>query len=413
MKKIITALANPMLNNELKKQKDFIIIGNDIQYQDGVKEVLEKEKNIDFLILSEILPGENKIEKLIEYIKKVNPNINIIIILENKKEELEKYLYSKNIYYILYNKTEITEIINLIKNKKEDESEKIKKELNELKQIIINQNNKEINNKRNKIIRKIKSKKNNKINNLKKEIICILGSSGAGKSIFTVNLANSLIYSKQKILIIDFDILNNSLHAILGVKKYSEKISKKIKENNLIKEKINLKELIIKINKKIDLISGINLLFDSKYKISSEKVKNILSKLKEKYEIIIIDTSSECFFDYTKEIIKNSNLNIFILEANLLEIKKAKNLLNIYINNWEIPQESINILFNKYNENSIDISILKKIFSEFNILGKLSFNPQYNLIINKNNINKLNTILKNEYLKINRNLLKINKKGEI
>ena len=135
--------------------------------------------------------------------------------------------------------------------------------------------------------------------------------------------------------------------------------------------------------------------------------------LKEKYEIIIIDTSSECFFDYTKEIIKNSNLNIFILEANLLEIKKAKNLLNIYINNWKIPQESINILFNKYNENSIDISILKKIFSEFNILGKLSFNPQYNLIINKNNINKLNTILKNEHLKINRNLLKINKKGEI
>ena len=109
MKKIITALANPMLNNELKKQKDFIIIGNDIQYQDGVKEVLEKEKNIDFLILSEILPGENKIEKLIEYIKKVNPNINIIIILENKKEELEKYLYSKNIYYILYNKTEMHE----------------------------------------------------------------------------------------------------------------------------------------------------------------------------------------------------------------------------------------------------------------------------------------------------------------
>ena len=120
MKKIITALANPILNNELKKQKDFIVIGNDIQYQDGVKEVLEKEKNIDFLILSEILPGENKIEKLIEDIKEMNPNINIIIILENKKEELEKYLYSKSIYYILYNKTEITEIINVIKNKKEE-----------------------------------------------------------------------------------------------------------------------------------------------------------------------------------------------------------------------------------------------------------------------------------------------------
>ena len=173
-----------------------------------------------------------------------------------------------------------------------------------------------------------------------------------GKSIFTINLANSLSNSKNKILIIDFDILNNSLHTILGIKKYSKKIQSKIKNNNLLKE-IKIEELIIKINSKIDLVSGINLLFDSKYKISSEKVKNILSKLKEKYEIIIIDTSSECFFDYTKNILKN-----------------------------------------------------------INILGKLSFNPQYNLIINKNNINKLNIILKNEYLKINKNLIKINKKGE-
>ena len=380
MKKIITALANPILNNELKKQKDFIIIGNDIQYQDGVKEVLEKEKNIDFLILSEILPGENKIEKLIEYIKKVNPNINIIIILENKKE---------------------------------DESEKIKKELNELKQIIINQNNKEINNKRNKIIRKIKSKKNNKINNLKKEIICILGSSGAGKSIFTVNLANSLIYSKQKILIIDFDILNNSLHAILGVKKYSEKISKKIKENNLIKEKINLKELIIKINKKIDLISGINLLFDSKYKISNFKINNIIQNLKQYYDVIIIDTSSACFLDYTKEIIKISNINIFILEPNILEIKKSKKLLDIYTNEWEINKNKINILFNKFNKNSIDINLLKYIFGDYNILGKININEKYNLIIN-NNAKKINKEIKKEYINIIKKILIIkNKKNYI
>ena len=405
MKKIITALAEPQLNNELKKEKDFIVIGKDIQYQEGVIEILETEKEVDFLIISEALPGNEKIENLIEKIKQINNEVNIVIILENKKEELEKNLYSKNVYLILYNKIEIKEIIKLIKNEKEDENEKIKKEINDLKKIIIEQNSKNKQNKKQKI-------KEVKELNSQKEIICILGSGGVGKSIFTVNLAKSLIYSKKKILIIDFDILNNSLHTILGVKKYSEKISKKIKENNLIKDKICLKELKIKINKRIDLISGINLLFDSKYKIDNIQFNNLFNDVKKFYDVIIIDTSSECFFDYTKEIIKNSNLNIFILEANLLEIKKAKNLLNIYINNWEIPQENINILFNKYNENSIDISILKKIFSGFNILGKLSFNPQYNLIINKNNINKLNIILKNEYLKINKNLIKINKKGE-
>ena len=121
--------------------------------------------------------------------------------------------------------------------------------------------------------------------------------------------------------------------------------------------------------------------------------------------MIIIDTSSECFFDYTKEIMKNSNYNIFITEANLLEIKKAKNLLNVYIQEWEIPQNNFNILFNKYDQNSIDISVLKHIFSGFSILGKLSNNSQYNLIINKNSKKQLEKNLQKEYNIINKKIL--------
>ena len=409
MKKVITAIGNEILNKKLKKESDFEVIIEDIQYKEGIIEYLEKDNNIDILIISELLPGNIELKELIEKIKNINSNIEIILFLENKNTELENYLYAKGIYNIFYNnQIEIEEIIKIINNKNIE----INNELKEIKQMLLEKQKNKKNNKKiilNKLINIFNKKQ--KYDLKEEKIISVTGTNGVGKSIFTINLANSLSNNKNKILIIDFDILNNSLHTILGIKKYSQKIRNKIKNNNLLKE-IKIEELIIKINSKIDLVSGINLLFDSKYKISSEKVKNILSKLKEKYEIIIIDTSSECFLDYTKEIIKNSNLNIFILEANLLEIKKAKNLLNIYINNWEIPQESINILFNKYNENSIDISILKKIFSGFNILGKLSFNPQYNLIINKNNINKLNIILKNEYLKINKNLIKINKKGE-
>ena len=392
MKKIITALAEPQLNNELKKEKDFIVIGKDIQYQEGVIEILETEKEVDFLIISEALPGNEKIENLIEKIKQINNEVNIVIILENKKEELEKNLYSKNVYLILYNKIEIKEIIKLIKNKKEDENEKIKKEINDLKKIIIEQNSKNKQNKKQKI-------KEVKELNLQKEIICILGSGGVGTSIFTVNLAKSLIYSKKKILIIDFDILNNSLHTILGVKKYSEKISKKIKENNLIKDKIGLKELKIKINKRIDLISGINLLFDSKYKINNIQFNNLFNDVKKFYDVIIIDTSSECFFNYTKDIIKKSNINIFIVEPNLLEIQKSKNILKIYKEEWNIDNNKINILFNKFNKNSIDINILKIIFSEYNIIGKIDINNKYNLIINKN-ANKIDKNIKKEYLKI-------------
>ena len=62
-------------------------------------------------------------------------------------------------------------------------------------------------------------------------------------------------------------------------------------------------------------------------------------ELKQYYDLIIIDTSSECFFDYTKNILNESDTILFLLEANLSEIKKSNNLLKIYIKQWKIEKE--------------------------------------------------------------------------
>ena len=202
--------------------------------------------------------------------------------------------------------------------------------------------------------------------------------------------------------------MNNSLHTILGVNQYSQKIKNKLQKNDLIQNKINIKELIIKINKKVDLISGINLLFDSKYKISSEKIEFILEELKQYYDVIIIDTSSECFFDYTKNILNNSDNILFLLEANLVEIKKANNLLKIYTEEWNLKKEKINIIINKYNENAVDDKIIKNIFSEYKILGKIKFNKKYNILINKNFEEDIFTKnIKKEYEKISDKIIKL------
>ncbi len=429
MKKIVTAIGNPNLNKKLKLEEGFIIIAEDIQYKEGVLEILEKEEDIDFLILSSILPGNIEIKKLIEKIKEINSEINIILFLENKNEELENYFYAKGINYIFYNnEIEINEIIELVKNNQKNPNAELKKEINELRKMLLEQE------KKNNLIYMQKQNKKSKNKNLEKEIndnefiekeknnqvICISGTSGIGKSIFSVNLAKSFLETKNKILMIDFDILNDSLHTILGINKYPEKIKKIMQKNNIekseelekveeikrIKNELKIEELVIKVNSKIDLIAGINLLFESKYKISNEKIKIILEKLKENYDLIIIDTSSECFFDCTKEIMRLSNLIIFITGTNLIEIKKAKRLLNIYINEWKIEQNNFNILFNKYNKNSIDISILKNIFSGFNILGKMSDNEKYNLMINKSSKEKLEKEIQKEIYLIQK---KINK----
>ena len=180
---VITAMGNPYLNENLKKDNEIKIILNDIQYQEGIFEILEKEKNINYLILNEFLPGEFTIKKLIEKIKLINEEIKIIIILENRKKEIEYNLNKNDVYKILYNsEVEINEIIKIIKNNENDlnqnfnnsENQELKKEIENLKKIILeNQkinnvflNNQKINFHEKQINNKLKNNKN-KIENKK------------------------------------------------------------------------------------------------------------------------------------------------------------------------------------------------------------------------------------------------------
>ena len=63
MKQIITALGNPLLNDKLREEKNFKILSKDIQYQDGIFEILEKKEKIDFLILNRNINRKNKTKK--------------------------------------------------------------------------------------------------------------------------------------------------------------------------------------------------------------------------------------------------------------------------------------------------------------------------------------------------------------
>lgn len=402
--KIITALENPKTNEKLKEKTNFEIIGNDIQYQEGVIEILEKNLEIDLIIISELLSGEIGFKKLIEKIKLINKKIEIIAILNNENEEIKNYLISKGVFNIFYNnKITNNELINIINNinniKKEND---INEEIKNLKKIILEKNNpdkKRLNKKiikkiyvkiKNKVLTKINFKNKNIVKKEKNKIISIVGTNGIGKSIFSSIFAK--IINNKKILLIDFDIFNQSINSIFNIKKKNNKKEKNKQENNI-------SNLIINANKNIDLLCATDILFDEKYKIEKNKIKNLLEELLTKYDLIIIDTTSECFFDYTKEILEKSDIIIFLAQANLIELKKSKNLLDIYINKWKIDKQKINIIFNKNNINSIDNEILKVLFSDFNILEKIKINNNFNLMIN-NNLKTIDKKIKKKFKKI-------------
>lgn len=145
IKKILTAIGNPILNNELKKLNELAVVENDIQYKEGILEILEINNNIDFIIISELLPGEINLIELIEKIKIINNKIKIIIILDNYEDDKNTIIQEKintgEIYKIFYNnKVELKEIIELFNEneKMQKYNYEIKKEIEELKEIIKN-----------------------------------------------------------------------------------------------------------------------------------------------------------------------------------------------------------------------------------------------------------------------------------
>ena len=120
-----------------------------------------------------------------------------------------------------------------------------------------------------------------------------------------------------------------------------------------------------------------------------------MQKLNDEYNIIIIDTANDNNNEYKKLIMQCSNIIIFLIEGNLIQIKKSINLLNTITNNWNIENEKINIINNKKTNDSIDENIINNIFSDYNILGEINFNKNYNKIINKN----MNKKYKNKKIK--------------
>ena len=239
-------------------------------------------------------------------------------------------------------------------------NKELRLEIENLKEIILKKNNKKI------IFEKI-NKKN--VNNKSCEIIGITGNRGIGKSTFVAILSKS-INKKYKILIIDFDLINNNMKSIYEQGKNLKKINE-----------LNIKNYILKIQENISLLSDFSLLY------YSNNFNYELNKIKNDYDYIIIDTYSEPIFKDNKDILNLCKYLIFLTGSNNLEIQKSKKILNIMNNNWNINNKKIFLVMYKYK--NIDLLFfnkfnLKNIFKNINIIGKIKYNHFSNIYLNKN-----------------------------
>ncbi len=81
MKRVITALGNPVLNNELRKYEKYDVFTDDLFYQDAVIDVVEEE-NVDDIVVSSLLQGQDDFIDFVEHIKRKNSVARIIVITD-------------------------------------------------------------------------------------------------------------------------------------------------------------------------------------------------------------------------------------------------------------------------------------------------------------------------------------------
>lgn len=371
--KVITALGNPIINEKLKEYDKYEIIGKDIQYEEGIFEILEENNNIDILLVSNNLPKEYDFKILINKIIKIKNNLKIIVFLKEKDETIENFLISKNIFEIYYmsNIEEFFYKINVNNEMKYDDIEEIKK--------LINNNIKKIENYDNKNITKKKKKSNiilNKTikedyeNNEKKEIIVITGNNGAGKSIISAIFSDFLIKHNKKVLLIDMDFNYSTISSLFDIKN---------KKNN---------DLIVNIKNNFDIIFDLKkYLFQSNF--NYEFIYKELSKFRIIYDYIIIDLPGDKEQAMVKEMLQLSDKIIYLFEPNLIELQKANLNLESYINDLKIDSNKIKLILNKSNKYKIDKNILTSVFSEYEIIGDVEYSEMLNLVINKMVISEL------------------------
>ena len=355
MKRAITAVNNKKIIEKISKNKNFKIIFNNLEYREGILEVIEKIKNIDVIIISELIPGEISIEELIKKIRKINKKIEIIFILN--KNDLEKINKLKEL--------KINKIYIEDKN-----NEKIKNKIN-----ILKINNEKIKNKINIIKKNTRKTKN-------KKIINIVGKNKSGKTTIIILILNYLLKNKEKILIIN--------------------INKKIEKYYLKKIKIINNNKFIKINKYeknlYNIEKNMDLIFCTKYK----QIKNNFEEFKKMYDYILIDNMEneklqmEYFFN--KDYIRN----ILVIDSEKLGMSELQRLTKKLKKYEQNQHRSLHIIENKYKVSSVSPAVIKEIFEKEIEIHEIYKKRYYKKILEK--------FLQNKKIKINKLLeLKIQK----
>jgi tyrosine-protein kinase Etk/Wzc len=175
----------------------------------------------------------------------------------------------------------------------------------------------------------------------KRQVLLITSSaSGEGKTFCSINLGSVFALNGHRTILLEFDLRRPKIHQefnssnIIGI-------------SSFLIDKANIEDIIVPTHiENLDLISAGPAAPNPAELIDSERTGELIDKLKEMYDYIIIDSAPAGILTETQLLMKHTDLNIFVVRMEKTIKEACKHVLSSFENNKLC---NVSILINDLN----------------------------------------------------------------
>lgn len=175
----------------------------------------------------------------------------------------------------------------------------------------------------------------------KRQVLLITSSaSGEGKTFCSINLASAFALNGNRTVLLEFDLRRPKIHSEFGS-------SNIIGITSFLIDKANIEDIIVPTHiENLDLISAGPAAPNPAELIGSERTGELIDKLKEMYDYIIIDSAPAGILTETQLLMKHTDLNIFVARMDKTMREAFKNAIRSFESN---KLGNVSILINDLN----------------------------------------------------------------
>ncbi len=366
MKKVLVAIDNNEIYNQIINKKEYDVYERDIVYKEGVLEYISKNK-VDIIITRDDIEGNMIKEIYIKQIKLLLPHVKIILFVKEMDNKYLEFLYGNGIYDILESKEnfEINKIISMMEG-------------------ICAKNeflyNKEITNGKESV---------NNISLVTKKKMAVFGTSGSGKSYVSSIIANMLVKKlNMKTLLLDFDVQNSAIDIYNNLNCSNNILSDIVK--SVDNQTINSNTFENNVHKQgnLSVITNNAGIYECQEMFSIRHYEKIFEIAMQKYDVIVSDVVSNIFLDVTYYNLKNADVILFVISPNYISIRQAIKYLELLTTVWNVDKEKIKLVVNKVTETSLSAAQIESFLSGYKVCMQIEYDNNLENVIN--GISKIN-----------------------